>query len=333
MSAAPLRLRLAAAALALAAATQTAAEPIKLRAKPIEDFTLSRRDDNRHGRLEFLGGLELGGPRGFGGLSGLLVDGTRLTAVTDAGHFFTARLQLDGNRLVGIENADLTRRMDLDGTPATAKARGDAEALTVDGGTLLVAVEAIGALLAYPFAGGTVPPGAIPSVRTMPRSLASAARGGLEALATLPDGTVLVFAEGRRGTGPIPGASRDDTHRFAVARHGTFAVTGADALPGGDVILAERRYDGGLEVGMRIRRIGADAFTRKARTLDGPILLETDLASEIDNIEAIAAQVQGGDIVLTLLSDDNFNLFQRTLLLRFRIADPVPRPKPARPAG
>ena len=124
-----------------------------------------------------------------------------------------------------------------------------------------------------------------------------------------------------------------DTHRFAVARHGTFAVTGADALPGGDVILAERRYDGGLEVGMRIRRIGADAFTRKARTLDGPILLETDLASEIDNIEAIAAQVQGGDIVLTLLSDDNFNLFQRTLLLRFRIADPVPRPKPARPAG
>lgn len=329
----PIRALCCALALSLAAALPASAEPVRIRATPIERFDVARIAGPRFGRLEFLGGLVLRGPRGFGGLSGLHLEGDRLTAVTDRGHVFTARLVLEGERLTGLTDTHLAPRIGADGAPVGRTPDGDAEALTREGDSLLVAVEGSARLLAYPFAGGRLDEGATPSVLTLPQRVASRARrDGLEALATLPSGEVLVFLEGRRGRGDIEGALRENGAPRSIVRRGTFSVTGADALPSGEVFIVERRYDGGIDVGLRIRRIGADR-AGGARPFDGPVLLETDLRHEIDNMEAIAAQARGGDIVLTLMSDDNFNFFQRTLLLRFRVADPIPRPKPAPPAG
>lgn len=321
-------MRLAAGLALMLAGSAAVAEPVDLRVKPVPHFVPSQPEQNRHGRLEFLGGLVLRGPSDFGGLSGLVVEGEQLTAVSDNGHWFTARLMLDGERLVGIEDAALFPRMDTVGTPVASKGRGDAEALARSGDTLFVLVELLGAMLEYRYEGGRLDPDAVPALRQIPLRLARlSSRNGLEGLATRPDGTVLIFSEGRARTQAIEAATLSGT-RFGVRRAGTFRITGADTLPGGDVILTERRYDGGLDLGFRVRRIGADALANPSGVVDGPVLLETDLRSEIDNIEGVAAEVRDGNIILTVISDDNFNPLQRTLLLRFKLGDPLPRPKP-----
>ncbi len=41
---------------------------------------------------------------------------------------------------------------------------------------------------------------------------------------------------------------------------------------------------------------------------------------DIDNMEGLAVhRTDAGDIILTLISDDNFSPLQRTLLLQFRL--------------
>ena len=57
--------------------------------------------------------------------------------------------------------------------------------------------------------------------------------------------------------------------------------------------------------------------------VDGPILFEADMGYEIDNFEGIDVhRDSGGDIVLTLVSDDNFSFLQRTLLMQFVLLEP-----------
>jgi hypothetical protein len=309
------------------------AEPVEPRIRVIDRFRASPDADDR---LVFLGGIVLSGPPGFGGFSGLLTEGERLLAASDNGHWLTGRMILRNGRLAGFADARLMRRRDLHGRPITLKRQGDAEALTRVPGGVLVAVEQIAQLLRYPADGLAV------DFDTTPRRVAidhplriAARRAGLEGLATTPDGTVIAFTEGR-GDGPVR-AFRRPGGRFTVARRGNrtgWSVTGADALPGGDVLIVERRYGGGIDVGMRVRRLPADGVGSSDGAVDGPVLLEADFAAEIDNMEAVAAEVApDGRIVLTVLSDDNLSFLQRTLILRFAVTDPLPRPKPGGPGA
>ena len=82
---------------------------------------------------------------------------------------------------------------------------------------------------------------------------------------------------------------------------------------------ANSRWLGG--VGIRIRRV-ALASVAPGAVIDGPSIFEADLGNEIDNMEGIDAHVTPeGDTVLTLVSDDNFSLIQRTLLLQFTLVE------------
>jgi hypothetical protein len=57
--------------------------------------------------------------------------------------------------------------------------------------------------------------------------------------------------------------------------------------------------------------------------VDGAVLIEADLGYEIDNMEGLSVHRNaGGETVLTLISDDNFSLIQRTLLLQFALTQP-----------
>ena len=110
--------------------------------------------------------------------------------------------------------------------------------------------------------------------------------------------------------------------RFAVKRSANYDVTDAALLPGGDVLLLERRFSwtGGLAV--RMRRIALGAIKPDV-LVDGPVLFEADLGYEIDNLEGLSVHRNGGgEIVLTLVSDDNFSVLQRTLLLQFTLVEP-----------
>ncbi|HSD92174.1 MAG TPA: hypothetical protein VLB11_04020, partial [Methyloceanibacter sp.] len=62
------------------------------------------------------------------------------------------------------------------------------------------------------------------------------------------------------------------------------------------------------------------------------VLLEADDSLNIDNMEAIAAhRTSSGETVLTVMSDDNFNPLQRTLILQFAL--PEMKPVVAGPRG
>jgi hypothetical protein len=57
--------------------------------------------------------------------------------------------------------------------------------------------------------------------------------------------------------------------------------------------------------------------------VDGPVLFEADLGYAIDNMEGLSVhRTASGETVLTLISDDNFSVLQRTLLLQFTLTEP-----------
>ncbi|HEX2216191.1 MAG TPA: esterase-like activity of phytase family protein, partial [Xanthobacteraceae bacterium] len=65
------------------------------------------------------------------------------------------------------------------------------------------------------------------------------------------------------------------------------------------------------------------AEVRPGARVDGPVLIEADAGYQIDNMEALAVHRTGaGEIVLTIVSDDNFSALQRTLLLQFTLTEP-----------
>jgi len=54
--------------------------------------------------------------------------------------------------------------------------------------------------------------------------------------------------------------------------------------------------------------------------LDGRSMIEADLAYQIDNMEGIAVhRNSAGEAIVTLVSDDNFSIIQRNLLLQFSV--------------
>ena len=179
---------------------------------------------HRVGRLEFLGGLDLrSGARAFGGLSGLSVTaGGRLSAVSDRGHWFAASIVHDeAGRLVDLVEAEMAPLRDEEGRPVAGDWR-DAEALErlADGGWL-VSFERHHRVWRYPAAGGLDGPAApFPT----PKALALApANGGLEALAPLTDGRILMLSQGPAQddgarAGWLVGEGAAASRRWAIGR-------------------------------------------------------------------------------------------------------------------
>ena len=56
--------------------------------------------------------------------------------------------------------------------------------------------------------------------------------------------------------------------------------------------------------------------------IDGPAIFDAELPHEVYNMEGNDVHVTPeGDTVLTMISDDNFSLLQRTLLLQFKLVE------------
>jgi hypothetical protein len=94
---------------------------------------------------------------------------------------------------------------------------------------------------------------------------------------------------------------------------GDFRTTGLDRDPSGDGRFAvQRRFRPPLDVRAQVRRMGRDGAL-------GPVLVELKLPGTTDNFEGVAAEARNGATRLYILSDDNLNPMQRTLLLAFDI--------------
>lgn len=311
-------------------------------ARPLQSFRIGFPAETRFGALEWLGGLQISDARGvIGGLSEIHTwdNGRRLLALADDGTWFTADLDTsDDGRPRDLKNA-ASANMDIAGLTGRNKYDLDSEGLALrrrgDQIEAAVSFEAKARILV--FSGASDPrgvaaltgrplPGQPADIRTLRTSK------GLEALAAAPadhplgDALVAIAEWPRRGESNIPGFIIGGTRPgpFHVKRRDNFDPTSAAFLPGGDLLLLERRFHLLTGPGMRLRRIKATDL-RPGAVVDGDVLISANVTEAIDNMEGLAVDTaQDGATILTIVSDDNRSLMQRTLILRFKLLDIAP---------
>jgi hypothetical protein len=100
-----------------------------------------------------------------------------------------------------------------------------------------------------------------------------------------------------------------------------FRVTDCAALSNGDVIVLERRYVPFGILSARLKLVRAENVRPGAKLL-GEELLNLESPLNVDNFEGVAVQEDPSNgTIIYIVSDDNYNPFQRTLLLQFRLAN------------
>lgn len=311
-------------------------QSIEVVARPLAGFEKLNASRTNFGALEWLGGLVLSADdKRFGGWSGLALDadGSRLVAVSDAGTWMTADLVYRNGGPVGLARARLGPLKARNGGRLKRDRDRDAEAVlltrgSLERGQLLIAFEQNHRLGLFDIsADGVAPPSRYISMPKDARRMRSLK--GFEAVAELRAGrfkgaTIAIAEHLIDGNGHHSGwvLSGGKASRFAVTDIRGFDPTDAVGLANGDVILLERRFRWTEGVKMRLRLLRTGEITPGA-VINGEVLLEADMAYEIDNMEAISAhRARDGSTILTIMSDDNFNAFlQRTVLLQFRLKD------------
>lgn len=282
----------------------------------------------RIGRLIWRGGIEItSSDSRFGGLSGLLVsaDGARLLAVSDKGRWLTASLRYDAEgRLIGIEDGQMARLRGLDGDAISKGRLRDAESLAeLADGSILVSFERKHRIWLY--TSNEEPLSTRPTAWPKPKGLGDAPNNsGLEALVALAQGGLLALTENQKnGSGNVGYLWHDGAwSRLTYHSKADFKPTGASRLPGSDDLLVLERAAQTLS-GFRVRLVRlAASDIRSGAQLRGEELARWGRPLTIDNFEALATRRgPDGEILIYLLSDDNFSLFQRTLLLMFALED------------
>jgi hypothetical protein len=299
---------------------------LEIRSQPLA-FKLDEPGLKHIGRLIWRGGISMtANSSNFGGWSDLSVspDGRTLASISDEGSWLTATVEYDSEaNLVGLKNARIGSLRGPDGRPLAKKVESDAEGMArLPDGSWLVSFERHHRLWRYPTLDGTpVPINLPPDFTRQPEN------GGVEALAALPDGTVIAISE---EYSPLPGVlvgwtgrpGRDGGYTwqtFQYPKTPDFNPTALALLPDGGFVLLERAFD--MARGVRVRIMQADATDFQPGTMARPrelVRLASPLA--VDNLEGIAAtRGPRGETLLWLISDDNFNALQRNLLLMFEL--------------
>jgi hypothetical protein len=297
---------------------------ITIQAAPIAAFETQQPSRSQFGSLEFRGGLVLTSTNSlFGGISALRIqsDGANFLALSDRGSWLRGRIVYKNNRPAGIVDAVMAPVLDEHGKPS---AHFDTESLAVDGGLRYVGLEGINQIAIFNYGKDgllahaqwiPVPP----EVSNLPSNQ------GLEALVFVPrkfrlGGCLIAISE--RGLdaagnlksfiigGPEPGM-------FAIKRTHNYDISDADCLPNGDLLILERQLSFLSGFSVRIRRIPL-ATIMPGAIVDGPVIFEAGMNCQIDNLEALSVlRTRSGEVLLTLMSDDNFSPLQRTILLQF----------------
>ena len=315
------------------ASSQGVPGPIRIdvSAVPITTFEPRNPSRTRFGALEFRGGLVLSSnAKTFGGFSELHVDpdGSHFVSASDRGIWLRGRIVYRDGKPAGIADAEMAPMLGADGRSLISHGWFDSESLTERDGMLYVGFERVEKIVRFNYRrdgltarGEPIP--VPPDFKTLENNQS------LECLAAPPKGSplsdklIVVTERSLDDAGNMRSFLLDgkNVERFTVKRHDDFDVSDCVVLPPGDLLLLERRFallHGGLS--MRIRRIPL-ASIKPGTVIDGTNLIEADLGYEIDNMEGIGVHRNAsGETIVTLISDDNFLPFQRTLLLQFAVA-------------
>jgi hypothetical protein len=272
----------------------------------------------------------------FGGLSALALTGDRrFLAMSDQGLAVRFRLPHGGGRVADVRLAP------IGGLRSNAhKAASDVESLVYDPGRRQFWIAFEGTAQVW---------------RTNDRTRAVEARHqiaamkgwpsnrGPEAMARLADGRFVILSESAdedpRGTEALifptdPAETGPAPVRFFYDDRGMGQLTDAATLPDGRLLLLHRR----LLLGCYL--VGQDAYVSTIAIADLSAVRADDVVRAIpvvtigapslsDNFEGMAIGRESGRWVLWLVSDDNFNAWQATYLLKF-IVDPARLPVPPR---
>ncbi|MDB6178888.1 esterase-like activity of phytase family protein [Paracoccus sp. Z330] len=255
----------------------------------------------------------------FGGFSGIEIskDGTGFHALSDRAWLYWGSLQRDPQGLIrDVSVAGRARLKDSKGNPLKPGYLGDSEGLALgDDGTIWVTFEGLDRLASFenPDAAATLHPSPpdLPGMRV---------NSGLEALAIDPTGALFTLPEkSGHEDRPFPLLKYTDGawSRFSqIRRDPRWLPVGADFGPDGFLYLLERDFHGLLGFSSRVRRM---RLTDQG-PVDEEILLETT-PLQYDNLEGLAVWHDGQGIRLTMISDDNFLIVQRTELVEYRLRD------------
>lgn len=290
------------------------------------------------GQLSYRGGaiLTSNDPH-FGGISGLLIskDGTRFLGVTDTGRWVTGELIYEDGQLLGTKDIELAPMLSPKGFPLGSKLKADSESLIgeFDIGPngfraltpLLVSFEIDHRIVEYAKGeDGFLTRGH--ELELSENFTDVKANKGLEAIVRLADAanSLLTITE---YTLDKNGNIKGWLHRGAIAHEISlrprppYMLTDMALLPDGDVLTLERRFSVLGGIGMQMRRIpGADI--QPGALLDGPIIATAAAPFPIDNMEGLDVRVNDtGEILVYMISDNNFNKLQRTLILMFALKD------------
>lgn len=276
----------------------------------------------RVGELIFLNAWELGSRNeDFGGFSALaaLPDG-RFVGVSDAG-------TLIGFGLTSNDETDrpfIAPLPDSQGPQVTYEDR-DSEGVAYDPGSgqFWVSYEAKHAIRRFSrsFARST---GII-----RPYEMQSwPSNKGAETIIRLADGRFIIISESLED---------DSTHqallfsgdpveygtavsRFTYRPPAGYRVTDGVQLPDGRLMILNRRV--GLPNGFAAKLALVDpTIISKGETVAGKVVATLSTPLLIDNLEGIAVSAKGHDTIIWLISDDNFSVFQRTLLMKFKLSE------------
>lgn len=306
-------------------------EPVELRASPITRFALGS-NETRFGALEFVGGLELSAQdRRFGQFSAIrfLSPGNEFIGVGDHGYWFRGRIERDGNQVPrNVRGFSLQAMVDADGNVVHAKEDKDAEGLEVHDGIATVAFERAARVAEYTISADGMG-GPLREIDFVVPRNELRYNQGFETVARAPgDGSlagarIVVAERSIDPEGNIFAAIVEGPRRgiFKVRRSNDFDVTDGVFLPDGDLLLLERRFSIAQGVAMRLRRIEGESLAPGA-VVDGPVLMQADLAYRIDNMEGLDIwQREDGATIVSLVSDDNQSFLQRTIYLEFVLLD------------
>lgn len=306
-------------------------EPVEVESRPLARFRIAS-DETRFGAFEYAGGFSMRSPSAlFGQLSGFrfLTPGGDFVAVADHGYWVFGRIERDSaGRPLGVTDLRMQAMVDAHGRSDGDKDANDAEGLVVHDGVATVSFEHEHRISEYALRPGAMgaPLGHLDFLvprRELRRN------AGFETLVRAPQESALAGARiaiAERSLDPqgdLFAAILEGPQKgiFTVARHDGFDATDGAFLPDGDLLLLERRLSLAGGISMRLRRIEARTI-RKGGRADGPVMMEANLLHHVDNMEGLDVwRREDGATMVSVISDDNQSILQRSLYLEFRLVE------------
>lgn len=269
----------------------------------------------------------------FGGFSGMRLhpENDEFIAISDSGHAWVGKFGFnDKGVLKTLDESAFFPLPGPEGIQLGNKSLADSEAVTwsKDQKSLLISFEYRHRVWKYDLANTSIKSisksqpvalGAAPFLARLP------ANGGIEAMATLSDGSLLLLSEQGEGYRNGKGAWHFNAGKAFPLNYlnpGPYVPTDAARLNEGKILVLNRHYSPLAGVSAVLTIIDAPvSANRPLQILKPRHLVQLKAPFPTDNYEALTVRRRKDGWDVFILSDDNFNAVQKTLLLHLYLEE------------